>query len=131
MAHAVTPARLDHIEGAADRDVDDELRLLVEMAGAVDRAQMHDAIDARDRLGGRFGVPDVPGDEFDAAGQVREPPRMAAPMIVEDAHPCALADEPPHQCGAEKPAAAGHEIGPRRHACAPDPAAPPWFPNDM
>ncbi len=118
-------AAVDDVERATYGDVDHELRLLVEVAGAVDRAQMRDAVDALAGAGGDIRVADIAGHHLDTVGDIDEPARVTAPMVVEHADACAVAHQPPHQRRAEKSAAPRHEIAARAHRCAGLPSVAP------
>ena len=65
-------------------------------------------------------IANITRDEFDVLGNVAEPARTAARIVIEHAHPIARADQLLHQSGADEAAAAGDQDAGLAHG------APPW-----
>jgi len=108
-------AGVEDVDHAPDRDVEDKIGLGVEELGAVDVGEMVDPGDALRRARHRGGISDVGLDHLESAGDVAQPPRRAARVVVEHAHCAALAQQALDNRRADEPGSAGDEVGFRRH----------------
>ena len=80
-----------------------------------------DLVDAAHGGVDRGRVADVAGDELDVGVDLPQPAERTAGIVVEHAHPIAVAHERLDQGGADEAAAAGHQDTPGAHG-RPSPA---------
>ena len=109
IADSLGAARVQHVEHAAYADIEHQLRMAIEMPGAIDRRQMGHAVDAVRGGAHRTRVADVGLDEFQHAGKIAQTPARAAPTVVEHAHAVAIGDKSAYQGGTQEAGAAGQQ----------------------
>src|SRR5262249_17734673 len=116
--HARGRRRLRNIQDASQVDVEHERGIPVEVAGALDRREMEDEVDARTRLVDAYAIPDIGIERRHAVGQGG----IRAPAVVERAHLVAESRELLADTAADEASPArdesSHRSSPRTNAVA-------------
>lgn len=110
LAAAGDAARVQHVEDAAQGDVEDQARLGVERLGALDVRQVDDGPAALHGAQHRGGVPDVAADDLAAGQDALQPVAAPTGEVIQDGDLMAVPAQAADQGAADEPGSARHEV---------------------